>query len=144
MKNHTKVYPYSPCKDCTNIYMRKRRLEFRNATGYQDRYTPARQFGAYVRSAKKRNYVFELNIEYFKQLSLKSCYYCGIKFCDGNILGVDRVNSKIGYIYSNCVACCSDCNMSKQKMTERQYIKHCEKVYKYNLTKTMTTLPVKG
>ena len=34
--------------------------------------------------------------------------------------GIDRVDPKIGYILSNCVSCCKDCNSIKfaQNLTE--------------------------
>jgi 5-methylcytosine-specific restriction endonuclease McrA len=45
--------------------------------------------------------------------------------------GVDRVDSKKGYVLSNCVPCCSRCNRSKNDMTVSEFKTHVERMYKW-------------
>lgn len=43
---------------------------------------------------------------------LKSeCSYCKIT----DVTGVDRIDNKIGHIKSNCVPCCKECNIARNK-----------------------------
>lgn len=61
-----------------------------------------------------------LTLEEFEELCGTECSYCG-----GNLpatgSGIDRINSSIGYIKSNCRACCGTCNRAKSDMTEAEF-----------------------
>lgn len=64
--------------------------------------------GLIPRDEKNRNLVREL----VRELCPKKCFYCGV--CGEKTLnGIDRINSKLGYLESNCVPCCSLCNYIK-------------------------------
>ena len=53
------------------------------------------------------------------------CFYCE-KFSENrSYCGIDRVDNDIGYILSNCVSCCSNCNDIKSNSTFKQI----EKIY---------------
>ena len=77
----------------------------------------------YIKNAKKRNIKFELSSDEFFWLTKQDCYYCGdkpsnkyksISNCGDYIYnGIDRVNSKEGYNFNNCVSCCRSCNLAK-------------------------------
>ena len=82
----------------------------------------------YRQSAKRRNYSFELSINFFSVLVKSDCFYCGSKpnrvqynqskkrnfiFCNG----VDRKNNNIGYTEENCVSCCTICNRAKSNFS---------------------------
>lgn len=43
------------------------------------------------------------------------CFYCG-NGPDEEHIGIDRLDSKIGYEEGNCVPCCSPCNFMKRNM----------------------------
>ena len=51
--------------------------------------------------------------EEFYTLSSMSCNYCGAEGPNG----IDRVDSNIGYIRSNCVPCCKHCNYVKGNLS---------------------------
>jgi len=73
-----------------------------------------------------RKLEFSLTEEEFTKLVKGDCFYCGENNKTNMISkrgmrnGIDRVNPKIGYILSNCVSCCKDCNSIKfaQNLTE--------------------------
>jgi hypothetical protein len=97
----------------------------------------------YTKSAEKRNLVFELTPEEFKNLIFDNCYYCGeypsnkIKFKKNLTItynGIDRVDNSIGYILSNCVSCCAKCNRTKMEMNVGDFIAWIKKAY-YNIEK---------
>lgn len=91
----------------------------------------------YKRDAElTRNIYFELTLDEFEAIVLNNCYYCDsvpgrqydrTKHVKMN--GVDRKNSKIGYVLDNCVACCTECNIMKQKMSVKEFWLHIEKIY---------------
>lgn len=96
----------------------------------------------YKSNAKRRSLDFSLEYDVFLTLILKSCYWCGIepqpnKIINGNdsrrdrlfsYNGIDRVNSDIGYIESNCVPCCRRCNTAKNDMTVEEWLDLCNRV----------------
>ena len=75
-------------------------------------------------SATVRNKEFNLTFADVKKLvKRKTCYYTGLKF-DPNLndyqLTIDRVDSNIGYVKGNVVACLSAVNAAKEHMLERE------------------------
>lgn len=108
-------------------------------------------YNSYVKGAKKRNLEFNINIELFKELTQKPCYYCG--FTGRNIVtsylrsytsnkkdprrsnmtinanGLDRKNNKEGYDINNIVPCCTDCNFLKGKFDMDVFL---QLIYKIN------------
>ena len=59
-----------------------------------------------------------------KALLEGECFYCGSSAnADGGCLGIDRLDSDINYPFSNCVASCMACNLSKRRITPFIYVK---------------------
>ena len=78
---------------------------------------PNVKYNTYIRSAKKRHITFEIDFDFCKKLFTGECYYCKEKYInDGYLIGIDRVDNKIGYIETNCVSCCKICNYIKCTM----------------------------
>jgi len=85
----------------------------------------------YALAAKKRNLVFDLDVEQFKHLISLNCLYCdspplnflnrGDFHGDFYYNGIDRVDSSIGYVYENCVPCCKYCNRAKSDMSMEEF-----------------------
>ena len=64
----------------------------------------------------ERNIEFHLKEKEYNYFKQGNCYYCGQReFSRPNFIGIDRINSSIGYIYENCVSCCSCCNYLKKE-----------------------------
>lgn len=77
----------------------------------------------YNRNAKKRNKIFELTKEQFKELTSQNCHYCNKqpskifykKRCNGAYIynGIDRKDNTKGYTLENSLPCCYECNTIK-------------------------------
>jgi hypothetical protein len=86
-------------------------------------------FLVYKRGAEKRNILFNLSKEEFKDLTGGNCHYCGQKprqttgrskyiKVNGEYVynGIDRKDNNIGYLLSNCVTACKICNYAKHTL----------------------------
>lgn len=86
----------------------------------------------------------DLNFETFKTISKQPCYYCWLeksnyirdirwwKQISDTILyynWLDRLDSNIGYLNWNVVACCKYCNVAKSTMTQEEFKKWIIKIY---------------
>ena len=80
------------------------------------------ELATYRKDARIRNLKFSLSREEFKNIIFKNCHYCNdipstlaINKSKNptSILynGIDRINNEIGYELTNCVPCCTDCNI---------------------------------
>lgn len=89
---------------------------------------------SYKQSAKKRNLVFELSLEEFKNITKQNCHYCGSigtpfaencnKKSNGLYIGngIDRKDNSLGYILENCLPCCTWCNQMKLNKTYEEFV----------------------
>ena len=95
-------------------------------------------FNAYLRmykkSAKKRNYNFNLTNDFFYFLILDNCHYCGVEpsknyLNNGYFFnGIDRIENKKGYEINNVVTCCETCNKAKRDLSYNDFIKWINKL----------------
>ena len=113
-----------------------------------------RYFNEYAKNAKSRNIDFNLTFQEFNQIIVLSCHYCGSEPIEHNRWikiqhkaqpslkhnGIDRINSNIGYVFTNVVACCSKCNLMKNIFPEEDFLNHVKKIYLHN-EKSSTTIP---
>jgi hypothetical protein len=94
---------------------------------------------SYKSRSDKRGIPFELDKEYFRQLTKGKCFYCGCepnqiyktKNNNGNYIynGIDRVIPSLGYVEGNVVSCCWRCNASKSDLTKEEFINWIKKAY---------------
>ena len=90
-----------------------------------------------------------IDIQDFINLSKKNCFYCNQE--PKNILkdvnktrrnelvsetiikfnGIDRIDSKKGYIQGNVVTCCEKCNRAKNTMTQKEFKEWIQKIYEH-------------
>lgn len=63
-------------------------------------------------NARRRGIVWQLSRDQFTCLTSKPCEYCGGKLSDTGC-GLDRMDNNIGYVISNVVPCCRQCNNTK-------------------------------
>lgn len=69
--------------------------------------------------------------EYYNIIKDNTCTYCGTS----QDIGVDRVDSSVGYEESNCVPCCTKCNLMKNKVDVYSFVHFCKNITKFkNLT----------
>lgn len=85
-----------------------------------DRYHPTVRKAARCRhSAVSRKKEWTISPTESIKLCLTACYYC--KFYEDGKIGIDRLNSELGYIDGNCVPCCKNCNFAKNDMTLEEF-----------------------
>lgn len=82
------------------------------------------RFIAIKSAAKVRNIPFQLTKKQVFELINKQCFYCN----EEGIKGIDRIDSSIGYTITNCVPCCSMCNLMKQSHSQQDFINQCKKI----------------
>jgi hypothetical protein len=100
-------------------------------------------FREYKLNSIIRDIDFKLSKEEFKTIQQQDCFYCGsspqtIRKVKNNwscykYNGIDRVDNNIGYEMSNVVACCKQCNFSKSKYTQKEFIDWVIKVYNHSV-----------
>jgi hypothetical protein len=96
-------------------------------------------YKTYKYGAEKRNLIFELSREQFKEITQKNCYYCDKppsscvknKYDNGDYIynGIDRLNSSNGYTVDNVVPCCWRCNTAKMDVPVDEFISWIKTVY---------------
>ena len=97
----------------------------------------------YRQDAKNKNRSFEIDKDYFLELTQQNCHYCGSapnkQTCykqeyNGQYIynGIDRIDSSKGYIVGNVVPCCHWCNIMKLNHSAEEFISHCRKVSEFN------------
>jgi hypothetical protein len=94
----------------------------------------------YVARSVAPNKNIDIDKDVFYKFFEKECFYCGAKpdlKNDENfknkklkLTGVDRIDNSIGYVESNLVACCFECNWMKQDYNQRDFIGQLWKIRK--------------
>jgi len=99
-------------------------------------------YRAYTERAKnhKKQLAFSLTKDEFRALTDAPCHYCGaLNSCESKAKpsangayirnGIDRLNSDVGYVLSNCVSCCKTCNIMKRDMPYDVFLAQIERIY---------------
>lgn len=97
-------------------------------------------------SALRRNLTFDVTYEDLERLIFSNCNYCGIEPSNlyvpkrtKNISlfynGLDRIDSSQGYIKSNIMPCCWDCNMAKKDKTIQKWNNYIQRLIKFQTEK---------
>lgn len=98
---------------------------------------------SYKLRAKDKNIDFFLSKEEFRIIVTRKCIYCNsdgdmthIKRSKNGLFisnGIDRVDSKKGYIIENCVSCCKKCNIMKNQFSKDDFFNHIIKIYNHSI-----------
>ena len=97
-------------------------------------------------SRLKKRYLFKgltsnLTPEEVLSLFKDKCHYCGSYNSNKyiykqphythifNYNGIDRINSKKGYIKGNVLSCCKKCNLAKSDLSYDEFLEHIKKIY---------------
>jgi hypothetical protein len=70
-------------------------------------------FKTYQHSASRKKFDFDITEYQFKKITSEDCYICGKNNSSEHHNGIDRYDSKIGYLFENCRSCCGECNYMK-------------------------------
>lgn len=96
-----------------------------------------------MHGAKKRNLEFNLTTDFVKKLTSLNCHYCNsIPICfrseNSKFMkrygtykynGIDRIDSNIGYIESNCITACKFCNVMKMDLSYNHFLTLIKTIY---------------
>lgn len=63
--------------------------------------------------AKLKGKEWLLTESQYIELIQQNCYYCGLKNSSEAGVGLDRLDNNVGYIKSNVVSCCTECNVAR-------------------------------
>ena len=77
------------------------------------------KFREYKRRGKRKDFAFKLTFEQVFKLISGKCHYC-LKDAK-TFQGIDRRDNSKGYVISNCVGCCSECNYAKRMTSEKKF-----------------------
>ena len=121
------------CKNFTNITHGNRKYE-------EDESAFRAKISTYKASAKNRKIEWNLSYDEAIKIIKSNCHYCGRipnnsydlyngrkrflakeKFYEIKYNGIDRINSKLGYIIDNVVPCCTICNFGKNDLTYEEF-----------------------
>lgn len=78
-------------------------------------------------SGLKKGLVWELEEQQALDMLASPCRYCGL-LPEDRVNGIDRVNSSVGYVPSNCVPCCKTCNMMKGCLDPATFVTRCRHI----------------
>lgn len=107
-----------------------------------------RLYATYVKGAADRGLAFDLSQNEFGVITKQSCFYCG---CPPSTIwnvarkgnpepyiynGIDRLDSDIGYVADNVVACCSICNYMKQELSVSDFFERIRAIFKHRCLST--------
>lgn len=124
-------------KDCGHIIPDKARRS--TWKGYGE--ISGQNFARYKRDASIRNLDFNITIEYIWDLYLKQNRKCALsgenisftrRKCPLQTSSLDRIDSTKGYTLGNVQWVSKQINRCKQNYTDKEFIKMCRKVSKYN------------
>ena len=105
-------------------------------------------YNNYRNNAKTKEIDFDITLTRFEELVKSPCYYCGhdpilrdfSNYVGSDysrrfrtamqtvVNGIDKVDPTQGYTEANVVACCSDCNYAKHRLSQEAFISLCKRV----------------
>ncbi len=115
-KSHSKNSRKSICKDCQKIRVNRYRRE-----------TVRGRYYVYTKNARLRKLAFSISVDTLSVLVSSKCHYCGI---NSPTMGVDRIDSSIGYEVGNVLPCCSTCNKMKSAHGYEEFTKIISRIFK--------------
>lgn len=121
------------CSHCYKIQYRKSNLKKLRSQGralfWKNReaclakqkkykYSVRGKFKFMENEARRRGLPCTIDFDTYKELMLRSCFYCEISLPRSSGANLDRIDNKKGYEPDNVLTCCWDCNaMRMHKLT---------------------------
>ena len=90
-------------------------------------------FNTYKSRSNKNNLEFKITKENFIEITDKPCYICGKQNNQYHKNGIDRFDSKKGYIIDNCRPCCGECNYMKNNYDYIYLMNKFQLIYRNNI-----------
>lgn len=109
-------------------------------------------FNSYKTKCEKKKIAFEVTFGEFVEITSSNCHYCGSvpeqeysgifksglragkKKVNGTYKynGIDRIDSRLGYVSGNMRPCCRYCNSAKLDRTEGEFYAWIERAYRHS------------
>jgi hypothetical protein len=86
-------------------------------------------YQSYKNRANKKNIVFDLTNDEYMELIAKNCYLCGKQSIDNHRNGIDRIDSKQGYVLCNVKTACCECNLMKNNIELDNFFNKLLEIY---------------
>ncbi len=83
-----------------------------------------KQYHRYYERAVHKKFAFEFTRDEFEAFIQEPCVYCGFP----SPLGIDRIDSSIGYTKENSVPCCKICNYMKLNHPVEEFLFHLKRI----------------
>jgi hypothetical protein len=110
---HIELIPKKICVDCHNENMKSEiNRGLRNVL-----YLKIKNF---KKSTESRKIALELTDEQIETFFKQLCDYCGKRVIYN---GIDRIDSKVPYVHSNCAPACKNCNIMKRRFTVDEFLR---------------------
>ena len=120
------------CGNLKNVSGSKLRQGYTTSCGCKLDHYPKTVMKKYIRNAKRRGIEWSLSFEQFITIIEQECHYCGVPFSythlDHTWNGIDRIDSKKGYVVSNVVPCCKICNKMKSNRDSQEFLGQCLRI----------------
>jgi hypothetical protein len=99
-------------------------------------------YDQYRYGAKTRNLVWRISENLFDTLTQGRCHYCGClpanqyRAAGGArdpfiYNGIDRKDNRKGYVPTNSVSCCKQCNMAKRDLPYKDFVLWLDRIKKF-------------
>lgn len=97
------------------------------------KHIPEKLLKDYKDGAKTRLLSFGIADQFAMMMFQDRCHYCHKTTTDvGRLMGIDRIDSKIGYEPGNVVPCCKRCNFAKGTMPYEEFLEMCQRVARFS------------
>lgn len=117
---------------------RRRKLYPKEYKAIQQRYVCS-DWGRYARFVYRARHIkfipVSISFKFYCELIKSPCHYCGGQLPTTGI-GLDRIDSRKGYSVRNIHPCCTQCNISKNDWTEKEFKKWVNKIYHHWIMRT--------
>lgn len=101
------------------------------------------KFNQYRKGARDAGRVWEPTFEQFLEITQEPCFYCGSAPSNVNRIpekewaedfwynGIDRIDSRDGYLLDNIQPCCWKCNYMKRDKSQDDFLNHVRRIARY-------------
>jgi hypothetical protein len=118
--------PLTFIKRCKHICLIHNNIGEKHEDTWRD--TQSVNYQSYLKRATKKELEFNLTKNEFDEIISQNCHYCKKENSKTHNNGIDRKDNNIGYILSNCMSCCAECNYMKSNLSYQIFIEQCKKI----------------
>ncbi len=110
------------CRECSKIRRKNRRKPLNRPRYINSAHSVISRCRTNDTHSKREN---RLTVDFVNESLLQPCIYCGYKST-----GLDRINNEIGHTIENCVPCCKECNIARNRLFSFEEMKEIGQIIK--------------